>query len=99
MALSNVFREPRRELTEQAFGLAAFGGFICLDLAVASAICLIGNGTIHVAASEFLLCMLMALFVMTIMFAVSGLVHWAGEAVCDAMANRGYDPRPKNRYR
>lgn len=99
MALSNIFREPRRELIEQTFGFGGLLGLLVIDLLIATALCRVIDGTIHVAVSEFcLVALFLAPAVMFVVFLASIAMHALGETICDAMANRGYDPRPKNRY-
>src|SRR5690242_17125076 len=39
MAISNTFREPRRELTETAIGLLVFGGLLYADYRVSHWLC------------------------------------------------------------
>ena len=80
MALSNVFREPRREVTETLVGAGVAGAFLCPGLLLAmlgapimlAALTLLG--AIGVAAA--IIC-----------------IHELGEAGCDALARGGVELR------
>ena len=103
MALSNIFREPKRELIEQWYGFVAFVvfavGLVICDLAIVALNMEIGwvrpfwdwkdieAGQIFAIPGLFIV----AFFVY--------LIHDLGEAVCNGMQARGRDPRPKNRPR
>lgn len=97
MALSNIFREPRRELTEQAFGVVAVGGAIGCDMGVASLLLRLVTGKFTADIPNFGMAMVVAFFVMGGLYFLLDLVHEIGEAVCGAMARNGLDPRPRNR--
>lgn len=99
MALSNIFREPRRELTEQGFGLLPFAAFGLCDYGLASWFQHMAHGTnADAPLILWLLLATMALILGSIVaFGASLLMHALGEEICDAMARHGFDPRPKNR--
>ncbi len=87
MALSNIFREPRREITETAVGIVAIGVFISPILA-----------TWHWEELNFawLLIIVLVLFLPTIFFIIGA--HAIGEDICDALERRGIHLRPRRRH-
>lgn len=96
MALSNIFREPRRELIEQAFGIVPVAFLIGADLLVGRGIywLLFNSGrTADLIGSTVLI----APFAILVAVALFFFAHSLGEGICDAMARAGRDPRPKNR--
>ena len=104
MALSNIFREPKRELIEQWFGFVAFIGFVVgiaalnSGLTIAGALLVAGDywpPTFH----DWAYIQILVLPSMLVIWFLTYLVHELGEAVCNGMAARGHDPRPKNRPR
>lgn len=99
MALTNMLREPKRELIEQGYGLIAVGCFVAVDFALAAAVARLVDGTVHVPVSEFLCCAFISLFVIAAAVVLLLIVHSVGEAICNAMARHGNDPRPRDRYR
>lgn len=98
MALSNIFREPRREITESVVGVGACGAFIGIDIIFAYwfANQVYSHGDSYAAdvAVGFFVGLLLA-FAMA-MGAV--FTHWIGEEICETVKDRGLDPRPKRRY-
>lgn len=100
MALSNIFREPRREITESAIGISIFVGIVGLDYIVVRYLKSLGKVKTE---GDFVGAMLLIpLITIAIGIAISGLAlitHFIGEKVCDALARRELDPRPKQRYR
>lgn len=99
MALSNIVREPRRELVEQAFGLVAVIGLLVGDLIVALGLCLLFDGTIYAPWQDIVLSMVFAVPIIAAGVFLVGLMHRLGEEVCDFLADRGFDPRPTQRWR
>jgi hypothetical protein len=105
MALNNIFNEPRREITEQVLGtVALFGGgylFWVVDSFVSHWI-LTHDGLHHDNTDHYYVAMffvpIIAFVVWFIFEGIMHLIHWVGEKVCAAMANRGFDPRPTQRY-
>lgn len=91
MALSNIFREPRREIIEQAAGAALFvvwigtAHWLVRLLGATSTVDLVG-GTVVMSMALVLLIPLVFM------------IHAAGEFVCGALARMGVDPRPRQRY-
>lgn len=98
MALSNVFREPRREITEQLAGLMVFAGVLGVDLPFALWFQRETGLTPFVPG---VIAGLICGFLGGVMsFLIFGLVmHAVGEGVCNALARRGLELRPKNRVR
>lgn len=101
MALSNIFREPRRELIEQGFGFLALLIPIGLDVSAGVAFANAVAGPRDPYAFIVAVGMMLGLSAGTL-FLLGGAVllvvmHAAGEEVCGFMAERGFDPRPKNR--
>lgn len=98
MALSNIFREPRREITESIAGI------------VVLALCII---PVHLFATWFRDVVSakdpgQRLFVMVVGYLLAGAAvfvlcvlafatHALGESICDALAKRGLELRPRER--
>lgn len=99
MALSNMGREPRREWTEQLFGILGLIIFLGIDYTAAFWFQTFTGGPVKG--------LFWAIGMMVIPFALSAFViigsmlwygiHAMGEGVCAILSNRGLDPRPKNR--
>ena len=88
MALSNVFREPRKELTEQAVGFAAIigviGGLALILWPIAAAI-----QHFEPAPKDSLpACMLVATLLIVgsgmVILMLTFFVHFIGEEICDS---------------
>ena len=98
MALSNILKEPRREITEQLVGtLVIFG------LPVAGAI--FARYAPRPSDYTFWDMMGIGLSLGTILalgvaavVAVANIVHAIGEATCNALEARGVHLRPRRRY-
>lgn len=95
MALSNLRREPRREIIEQIVGVTLFVGVMTVDYAFVS---WLGPQT----KGDLILGMIGvplvggALGFIAIMFLTHG-IHLIGEFGCAILAAVGADPRPKQR--
>src|SRR3954463_6782832 len=99
MALTNIFREPRREITEQVVGAALvvpaivlcvwatvyFGGSVYACPALKESPCWIGAA---VTLPAILLAIIIGLTV----------IHGIGDAACNALQRRGLHLRPRVRY-
>lgn len=95
MALTNVFREPRRELTESAVGLGIFSVYLFLDYQFSiwfQAATIDGNG-----GCPWGLGMLIGLILTMISILVLFATHEFGDFVCNSLARHGLELRPKNR--
>jgi hypothetical protein len=104
MALSNIFREPRREITESAIGIVCLGAglaaIVAIDYGVArwlNRLC--GFGPMHVG--DFALWSvaigLGGFFLGGLLYLAAHLTHEAGENVCDWFEDRGIHLRPRRR--
>lgn len=98
MALSNMGREPRREWTEQGFGL------LILALLVVGYI--VGIRWFWVVANitntpdkigSFFVGVLVFAFSLLCVVGLWYLAHEFGEWACNLLKSAGLDPRPKNR--
>ena len=104
MALTNIFEEPRRELTESAVGLVTVGiGAMLVTLLIIGEMHLTGD--IHFAdqgTGQFVLGVVVYLFgnlvVGLFLFLFVVVTHVLGEAVCNKLARRGIYLRPQQRY-
>lgn len=96
MALTNIFNEPRREIIEQIAGVLILVVPVWLDYRFAV-------WFQHVTGPRDPCPVPMGMFFGAVagMMIISALImiHWAGEAVCDALAERGLELRPTQRYR
>lgn len=99
MALSNMRREPQREITESAIGVGALIVFVGLDILLAKGLMIYSSA--HgwdIEKAPFGMAMLMALLlsILLAIVLIGGTVftHFLGEEVCGWMARRGMDPRP-----
>lgn len=97
MALTNILREPRRELIEQGMGAVAIIGLVTINLTVAATMCLLIDGTILVPLDEFAAADFLGILATVAFIALLFFMHALGEGVCNVMAQRGRDPRPKRR--
>lgn len=99
MALSNLFKEPRREITETLVGFVVITPFIVLDVWGARWLQALQPHN----ARPFLIIMVLVALMMFVAFALSMLallgIHTVGEKACNALARRGINLRPKERYR
>lgn len=101
MALSNIFKEPRRELTESAVGIGVILvaavplGWLDYQLALS---------TSTPAKPEdfwlvlFLLGPFLIFVVSALVLAFFAVTHALGNAICNGLEKRGIQLRPKQRY-
>jgi len=96
MALSNMRREPRREITETVVGLALVATLPAADCVFAA--CVhdpygfwdgMGLGVVLLGAIALGLILLCALAL---------IIHALGEATCNALERGGVQLRPRQRY-
>ena len=95
MALSNIFREPRREITESVAGVAVV-------IAVLLPAFLFGLWFQRVALPHNvvqgrILGTLFGAILSAVCLGALFFTHFVGEGICDALANRGLELRPKVR--
>lgn len=97
MALSNAFKEPRREITETLVGAAAVVGPLAVFAGLSYLIAL----WIAPPDKPFLLSVILTgILIMLVVFIVSGtlfVAHEIGEDVCNALQKRGIHLRPRQR--
>jgi len=103
MALSNIGNEPRREITESVLGIIVFaalvGGIIWVDRFFAQWL----MGPLNaVDNSERFACYVIGFLIIMVGMLVSVgvlfLTHSLGEGICEFLAARGLELRPKQRY-
>lgn len=93
MALSNIFREPRRELTETAVGVGVFSVLLWGDYHFAIWLNIITtdkDGGLPVVAG-----LAVGVVVFFLSLLLIALIHFIGEGLCDFMADHGLELRPK----
>lgn len=97
MALSNILKEPRREITETVFGAAPVGIFVVADYWFASWLCR-GSSTYGYGRDMFV-CLVLGV-VVTVAFCLGIIaIHAIGDGICNILGKNGMDPRPTKRYR
>lgn len=99
MALSNIFREPRREITETVLGIGVAAVLLLpygwADIKLAS---LIDQGQTTVPFLLFCLLAAIILLLATVIAAGSLIgIHALGESLCNALEQRGVFLRPRRR--
>lgn len=97
MALSNIFVEPRREITESVVGVLIAAAVLVPDYRICE--WLLSRS--HAADDRVLVIPMMLLGLIVLGFAVACVffLHFIGETTCDWFAERGLRLRPKTRYR
>lgn len=114
MALSNIGREPRREMTEQVAGLIfilAYIGWVVFSVHLSrvwyiphdcirftDGSCRGDNTGYWADPGDFFITLGLSLGIWLV-YPFLLLMHAFGEMVCGWMAGLGLDPRPKQRYR
>lgn len=95
MALSNILNEPRREITETLIGLVPIVALLYCDYRFALWFQAFTGGPEKGCPwpGGLLIGLLIFMFGLLLLLAI----HFVGEEICDALANRGFDPRPKVR--
>jgi hypothetical protein len=102
MALSNIFREPHREITETAIGVMAFLPAIVLDYTLSS---WISQATydanphdyIPLPIAMFLIAIVLPIAAGLIILAAVG-IHATGEGICNSLERSGVHLRPRRRW-
>lgn len=99
MALSNIFREPRREITESVIGTVVVGTLICADYGFACWFEGLDSPT-KMSGIVFLriIGMIFGFVIMVATVGLTFLAHAIGNSICNIMARGGLDPRPRQRY-
>lgn len=95
MALSNIFREPKRELIESAIGICLFACGLWVDYHFA---CWFHDATSGVQGGcPVPLGMVIGIILLAVTWLALLFTHFIGELICDSLALRGLELRPKNR--
>lgn len=99
MALSNMRREPQREITESVIGIALFVGLATGDYFLSRYIDFTIFKEKNVVGIIILMILIpIALFILSgVTFALLYFTHHIGEEICGWLADRGWDPRPRDR--
>lgn len=99
MALSNMLREPRRELTESVIGIIVFVAFTYADLRFATWIKqhTLGSGPDGLGL-PIVIGMLAGVAAIIGLAIILFVTHEVGDSVCNALAKGGLELRPKQRY-
>ncbi len=110
MALTNILREPRREITETVVGVAVLLPLITLDWWLSSQVSVWGgcdghDTTFPCAASGtfYLWFFLITPFALLVGTIIGGLIlffiHEMGESICNLLEAHGIQLRPRQRVR
>jgi len=95
VALSNILREPRREITESVAGIAIFIIPVWLDYHFAVWLYAATGGNNR--ALPVPIGMIAGVFVVAAILGLLLFTHFVGEEICDFLADRGLELRPRNR--
>jgi hypothetical protein len=100
MALSNIFREPRREITESMVGITVFVLIVMGPLAIARYVAnvAVANDPRAPYALLFVLTILGEVLGTLVLGALALLTHALGERICNALARKGLELRPTRRW-
>lgn len=100
MALSNIFNEPRREITETAVGITVVVGIVAVDYVLTKFV----EKSVRSSPADtsvFIAMMGISLAIMIMVGAViaiaSIIIHAIGECVCNMLERRGINLRPRHR--
>jgi hypothetical protein len=104
MALSNIFREPRREITETVVGMALVTVPIAADYFAALGLQKLSGGWNEFPWPWGMVFVPFGVIIVATVGAAVGLgfplvVHAIGEIACEALEERGIHLRPRNRVR
>ena len=99
MALSNMRREPRREITETVVGVIVFGAYVVADWYFAQWFQWVTGPQ---GAYPWPAGMVLGILVLTVgtaaVIALPFIVHNIGDFACEVLGLIGLDPRPRQRY-
>ena len=96
MALSNIFREPRREITESIVGILALAAFGWLDWKYAEWLCR-DDIRCHERPDLYALGMILGAALAIAIFIIVVFTHFLGDQICAALQRGGIHLRPRNR--
>lgn len=95
MALSNIRKEPQREITESLVGITGLAGAIWLDYRIVDWF----NSYFPKDQCPVVVAMIAIPVILFILFLIGMAIvygtHALGESICGVLANRGLDPRPR----
>lgn len=97
MALSNIFREPQREITESLIGIALFGVAMAADYAFADWF-VVAAGAPPPRFAGIALGIVIGVFLTFAGIALLFITHFIGEAICNAIQRNGIHLRPRDRH-
>lgn len=99
MALSNIFNEPRREITESVVGIGIVAVLIVSDYPAACWFQEFTGGAQYGCPWRLGLLLIPVVMVLVVMVSMMALfaTHALGDAACDALQRRGIHLRPRNR--
>lgn len=98
MALSNIFNEPRREITESVIGIAVLALVIYGDHIFAMHMVRGSNDIGDAYMTDVVGAHIATLFIFAVVWFVGFIFsHYIGEKICDFMRKQGWDPRPSRR--
>lgn len=96
MALSNIFREPRREITESVVGLTIAGGLLWADCRFARWLQNVWPYTTP-DAPPLIVGMIFGLVGVMVAMMFFALTHALGDGICNVLQTRGIHLRPRQR--
>lgn len=96
MALSNIFREPQREITESMAGIALSAIIIYVDYVFAVWFRRLTIDLDH--GCPILLGMVIGFLGLALAYLALLITHEMGEGICNFLARRGVELRPKKRF-
>lgn len=101
MALSNIFNEPRREITESALGVGLFAAAVFGDYHLAHWFHKHDPTTDVFLGMVLLPILICCLLIMGALVLAGGsiLIHALGEGACNLLEDFGIQLRPTQRYR
>ena len=99
MALTNIFREPRREITETLVGAVVLGGLLYGDYILATALP-IPDGLLsygEIIALRMLIQPIVVVLALVGLWLALACIHAAGEGICNRLQASGIHLRPRRR--
>lgn len=97
MALSNMLKEPRREITESVIGLALLGAWLVLDYYFAMWLQEITSGGSGNPCPWPIAMIFIGPCATAMILGVIFAAHAIGEAICDSLERNGVRLRPQRR--
>lgn len=103
MALSNIFREPRREITESVAGLVVFAVVVFVDYSFGlwlqdyAGMCGPAGTSNSYICLPWQIGMAFGILLALLAFLALIITHALGDAICNALDRQGIHLRPRNR--